>query len=312
MKIVTIFKTWLQDNKIYISSNYSFKEKLIVKFKEKYTGLPIYKTETQFSKGVEWWYRIGPSFDIINGIYVEIYNDTDLLYQEDYDFGNNIKINLDKQICYDKSDSNAWAPFYEVFIKNEYESDLVKLENDDIVVDLGANIGMFTLFAAQKAKHVYAVEPLPESYSNLKRNVESLNNVTTIDKAVFSKGTEIEFNKNEISGASSIFNKRENYEKLIVQTISFENFIKQYNIDRINYLKVDIEGAEFDLFENINESYLENNIDKIFMEVHIMNSFNLDSILNKIDKYFHYNIESENTDRKGIKLYSISCKNKMK
>jgi len=312
LKTDKIFNTWLKDNKIYITSNYSFNEKLIVKFKEKYTGLSIYKTETEFVKGVEFWYKIGPRFEIINGLYIEIYNGENLLHKEGYNFGENIKIKLNEQIHYDKNDTNSWAPFFEVFIKNSYESDLVKLDKDDIVVDLGANIGMFTIFASNKVKKIYSVEPLPETFNNLEKNVQHFDNVTTLNKAIYSKGGNIEFNKNEVSGASSIFNKQINFETVTIEAITFDDFLKKYNLDKINYLKVDIEGAEFDLFENMNEDYLQNNIDKIFMEVHLMNNFKLDDILNKIGKHFHYNIESEGVDRKGIKLYTISCLNKNK
>ena len=311
MEIVKTFNTWIKDDKIFITSNYN--KKLIVRFREKYTGLSIYKTETEFTKDVEYWYMIGPRFEIINGVYIEIYDGENLLYKESYDFGENIKIQLNKQIYYDENDTNSWASFYEIFIKRSYESNLVKLDVDDVVVDLGANIGMFTLFASQKAKKVYSIEPLPETYNSLVKNTEEVNNVITLNKALYSKEEEMEFVKNEISISSSFFRKKPNSETIKVKTINFNNFVREYNIDRINYLKIDIEGAEFDLFENIDENYLQNNIDKIFMEIHIMNeNFKLNNILNKIDKYFLYNIESENQDTYGIKHYLISCLNKNK
>lgn len=307
----SIFNVWLtENNKINITSKYTFEETFDIYFREKYTGLSIYKTSTKFEKGVKYWYKIGPTFNIINGIIIEIRNKNDILFKEIINVGENINIHLDEKIHYDINDTNSWAPFYEVFIRNSYESESVKLDKDDVVVDLGANIGMFSLFAANKVKKIYSVEPLPETYYNLTQNLKHFSNVETFNNAIFNKDGKIEFNKNEVSGASSIFNKQQNFETVSVNAITFQDFISQNNIDRINYLKVDIEGAEFDLFENMDEKFLENNIDKIFMEVHIMNNFDLNDILNKIGKYFHYTIESENIDRKGIKLYSISCKNK--
>jgi len=307
----SIFNVWLtENNKINITSKYSFDENFDVFFREKYTGLSIFKTSNTFHKGVKYWYKIGPTFSIINGIVIEIRKKDDILFKETINVGENITVNLEDKIYYDKNDTNSWAPFYEVFIKNSYESDLVKLDKNDVVLDLGANIGMFSLFAAKKVKKIYSVEPLPETYYNLTQNLKHFSNVETFNNAIFSKGGEIEFNKNEVSGASSIFNKQHNFETVSVNAITFQDFISNNNIDRINYLKIDIEGAEFDLFENITEQFLENNIDKIFMEVHLMNDFKLEDITNKIKKYFHYNIESEAVDRKGIKLYSISCINK--
>jgi len=311
LKIVKTFNTWIKDDKIFITSNYN--KKLIVRFREKYTGLSVYKTETEFVNGVEYWYKIGPRFEIINGVWIEIYDGEELLHKESYDFGENIKIQLHEQIHYDKNDTNSWSTFFEVFIKNSYESDLVKFEKDDVVVDLGANIGMFTLFASNKVKKVYSIEPLPDTYECLVKNTKKLENVITLNKAIYSTEKEMEFIQNEISISSSFFRKKPNSETIKVKTIKFDNMLKEHNISRVNYLKVDIEGAEFDLFENINEDYLQNNIDKIFMEVHIMNdNFKLEHIISKIDKYFHYNIESENVDTYDIKHYLISCLNKNK
>jgi len=308
---LSIFNVWLSENqKINITSKYSFGETFDVFFREKYTGLSIFKTSTQFEKGAHYWYKIGPTFNIINGVVIEIRNKNDILFKEIINVGENININLENKLHYDKNDTNSWAPFYEVFIKNAYESNLVKLDKNDIVVDLGANIGMFSLFASSKVKKIFSVEPLPETYNNLIQNLRHLKNIKTFNNAIYSKGGKIEFNKNEVSGASSIFNKQQNFEKVNVDAITFSDFITQNNIEKINYLKVDIEGAEFDLFENIDNNFLENNIDKIFMEVHLMDNFKLDDILNKIGKYFKYKIESEAVDRKGIKLYSISCLNK--
>lgn len=308
----TIFNIWLTDNcKVNISSNYEFNEELDIIFKETFTGLSIYKTSCKFVKKINYWYQPGPYFTIINGIDVRICKGDDILHEEIFDFGDNIKVDLKQQIHYDKNDTNSWAPFFEVFIQNTYESELVKLKEDDIVVDFGANIGMFSLYASKKSKMLYSVEPDPITYENLLKNTESIDNIITINKAIYSKGGEIEFIRNEVSGASSLFNNQNNSKKITIDTISFSDFINQYNIDRINYLKVDIEGAEFDLFENMDEDFLQNNIDKIFMEVHLIGNFKLDDILNKIKKYFDVNIEINGKDKYGVELHIISCINKL-
>jgi len=307
----TIFNVWLSDNsRVNISSKYDFDEEFDIIFKETTTGLSIYKTTRKLSNQFNTWYQPGPLFSIIDGISIEISNGENLLHEEVFEFGN-LKVSLDKKISYDKNDINSWAPFFEVFICNSYEDDLVKFDKDDIVVDLGANIGMFSLYASPKSKQVYSVEPLPETYENLVKNVEHLNNVKTLNKAIYSEADKLEFIKNECSIASSIFAKQSNYEKIVVDVIPFEDFLKLYNIDRINYLKVDIEGSEFDLFENMDEKFLENNVDKIFMEIHIMNDFKLDDILDKVNKYFVTNLTDNGKDKYGVHLYMLSGINKL-
>lgn len=308
---IAIFDVYLTENcKVNIISKYTFEEKLTIIFKEKYTGLSIFKSSNNFIKDINYWYKIGPSFNIINGIIIEIHKNDDILYKETINLGKNIQIKLKNKIFYDKYDSHAWAPFYEVFIKKIYENNLINLKPNDVVVDLGANIGMFSLYACDKVKKVYSVEPLHNTYQNLTFNLRNYSNVETFNYAIYSKEGELNFFRNEISGASSIINKLKNHKTEKVKAISFNTFIKENKIGKINFLKIDIEGAEFDLFNSIDEKYLKN-IDKMYIEVHLMENFKLNNITDKISKYFIYNFENEGVDRNGIKLYTISCINKL-
>jgi hypothetical protein len=54
----------------------------------------------------------------------------------------------------------------------------------------------------------------------------------------------------------------------IVETVDINTFINYYNIDKIDFLKVDCEGGELDLFEQIDKTFLSNNISKIAIEYH--------------------------------------------
>ena len=51
------------------------------------------------------------------------------------------------------------------------------------------------------------------------------------------------------------------------------SFIKDNNFKKINFLKIDCEGGEFDIFKNISKDFLRDNVDKIVCEVHAFGAF---------------------------------------
>jgi FkbM family methyltransferase len=104
---------------------------------------------------------------------------------------------------------------------------------DDIVLDLGANVGGFAIRAAQKAKHVYAVEPL--FYKELEENI-----------ARNGMGDKITVFRTAIGNGQTIKLKYRDHESL-VETRSLKQ-IREMIPDKVTFLKVDIEGAEWGIF----------------------------------------------------------------
>lgn len=107
--------------------------------------------------------------------------------------------------------------------------DISHLRPNDIVLDIGANVGGFSLRAARKAKHVYAVEPLMGDY--LKRNIalNDLDNITVLEYGLGETGSaEIEFH-----GAQ--------------KTCELHTLSELIELcgGYVNYLKTDCEGGEW-------------------------------------------------------------------
>lgn len=113
-------------------------------------------------------------------------------------------------------------------LMTEYE--FSDISRDDVVLDLGANVGGFSIRAAQKAKHVYAVEPL--FYKELAENIalNHMENKITIVRRAIGNGDKIPL-------------KYRDHEE-IVETISFQNLLEILP-EPVTFLKVDIEGAEW-------------------------------------------------------------------
>jgi len=166
--------------------------------------------------------------------------------------------------------------FNEIWVYECYNPEGFKISPQDTVLDIGANYGNFTLYASLKAIEgkVYAFEPFREVYKILEKNVSinRLDNVETINKAVSDKTGSKDFflaNKDNVSHSFFIGNvadKKEEISKIKVKTISLKDFVKKEKIERINFLKMDCEGAEYDIL--FSSSQILKVIDKISMETH--------------------------------------------
>lgn len=136
-----------------------------------------------------------------------------------------------------------------------------------MVVDIGANIGAFAVFAARHAKHVFAFEPLTDNVRILKRNTQSLRNVTVFPIAVAGSHEMRTFTFNDIMpGNASMVTKRGMHQET-VQTITLTEVLDLCCIPRIHLLKMDIEGAEYELLSAAPPETLRR-IDAITMEFH--------------------------------------------
>ena len=132
---------------------------------------------------------------------------------------------------------------------------------NDLVVDLGANAGVFTILAALHADKVIAVEAqslfIPELETNLANN--KLLHKVHIEFGLIGSGTGV-FSDEARLKASSHYG-------IPPPAVSFSEMMHRHQIEWIDFLKVDIEGSEFDLFTN-NTSWLAK-VHKIAMEVHL-------------------------------------------
>jgi len=121
------------------------------------------------------------------------------------------------------------------------------------VVDIGANIGYYTLLAADlvgKKGRVFAFEPDPHIYSLLVKNVEAngYKNVIPVNKAVSNKvGTAELFLNPSNKDDHRLCKSYNGQEHVNVEVVTLDNFFKAYN-PRVDVIKMDIEGGRWRLF----------------------------------------------------------------
>jgi FkbM family methyltransferase len=142
---------------------------------------------------------------------------------------------------------------YTKYLQEEgyYEQFGIKVGDSDIVVDAGANMGLFSAYSASKGAQVYAFEPTHSSLEYL-YNTASLNRklsgkITVIPWALMDKkGTlQLTFDEKNIGAASVIIKRGDRIVE--VEGISLDEWAVEHMIPRIDFIKADIEGAERNL-----------------------------------------------------------------
>ncbi|WP_446897224.1 FkbM family methyltransferase [Clostridium sp. LBM24168] len=132
--------------------------------------------------------------------------------------------------------------------EGNYEYGDVTLNENDIVFDCGANIGLFSAVSAFKKCRVYAFEPFPKTQNYLKEMIDLYPGQIYISKYALSNYIGYS-NFNILSdyiGGNSMLDIELNSKDYVikVETITIDKFIEENNIEKLDFIKADIEGAE--------------------------------------------------------------------
>ncbi|MGH7787496.1 MAG: FkbM family methyltransferase [Candidatus Binatia bacterium] len=159
--------------------------------------------------------------------------------------------------------------FKEIWFKDDYRLRNDRLPAGATVVDIGANIGMFALFAAaeQRAARVVAFEPFPESFALLQRNA-TRNHLTAIEAVPLgiagSAGTRT-LHMQGRHGVHSLFGT--SGEAVTIECVTLDEAFTRQHIAHCDFLKLDCEGAEYEILLNASPAVLAR-IDRIALEYH--------------------------------------------
>jgi FkbM family methyltransferase len=167
--------------------------------------------------------------------------------------------------AYCRSEDN----FKDFIVMTQHEHDLIKRfcpKEGDVVVDIGAHIGLYTIIASKRVGpngKVVAIEADPSVLNILNKNIKlnNLTNVTPVNNIVYSKEMELglaEYNKMFSDGDG----KSETKDKTkVVHVNTLDNLLQQNEIKEINWIKIDVEGAELEVLKGAHNIY---QIAKIF------------------------------------------------
>ena len=146
-----------------------------------------------------------------------------------------------------------------------YEKYDVKVQEDDIVIDAGANIGVFTAFAAKhRGAVVHAFEPVEKTYCFLCRTIE-VNDIAprvyTVRAALSNHSGEEKMTINDNMGTSRLFRDTGNVahdEHYIgeetVRLTTLDDYVRDNELERVDFIKADIEGSERNMLKGATET----------------------------------------------------------
>lgn len=137
----------------------------------------------------------------------------------------------------------------EIFDNQTYGHAAIRpTRQDAVIVDIGAHIGCYTLWARKHTNaKVIAYEPLPSNFELLKQNIAANNlaDVSAINKAVSAASTPVWISADRVSSGNRTSVDRTNRsEGVWVDTVTLYDILSDNNLSHIDLLKMDCEGAE--------------------------------------------------------------------
>ncbi len=161
-----------------------------------------------------------------------------------------------------------FATIRQVIWSEEYNLDL---PNDpEYIIDLGANIGISSLALSHRFSKatIIAIEPDIKNFKLLSYNTRQFKDIIKLNNAIWIKNELVSLENPTEQTNSLIFKKSDKTsETNTVQAITINSLMEKFNIEKINLLKVDIEGVEKELFLQGDNQWLQK-VDFISIEFH--------------------------------------------
>jgi FkbM family methyltransferase len=156
----------------------------------------------------------------------------------------------------------------------------------DIVVDVGAHMGRYTLIAAKRVGangRVVAIEANPENFQMLNSNVQlnQLTNVTSLNFAVYSQETKIKLYLAGEGMGHTIYNTimaeraNEGKEKFVeISANTLDHLLQLQDISEVNWIKIDVEGAELEVLRGATRIISDSKDISLLIEIHNLSGSN--------------------------------------
>jgi FkbM family methyltransferase len=157
--------------------------------------------------------------------------------------------------------------------QNLFETGIVQslVTKDDVVLDIGANVGYFTILLASLAKHVHAFEPEPNNFKQLEQNTQHLDNVTNYQIALSNHtGFSTLYTCPTDNGMNRLYDSQwcKGGNEIVVGTTTIDTLsIIFLRNKKIKFIKMDVEGLEYKVLQGMRQ-LLQRDHPIIMMECH--------------------------------------------
>ena len=160
--------------------------------------------------------------------------------------------------------------FKQVMVFGQYDvKALNSLKGVNTIVDLGANIGLSALHFKMKYPDatIIAVEPEKKNFDILEKNVSGLSNVYCLNNAIWNSHKNLGIYDIGLGEYGFVVNEENDKEIGAVTSLTINEIMGKFQVDKIDILKIDIEGSEKELFEKNYETWLPK-VRSIVIELH--------------------------------------------
>lgn len=158
--------------------------------------------------------------------------------------------------------------FYEIFYKKIYE--LPHTLDKRVIIDAGANVGLATLYFLSRMPHamIYCIEPDPDNFTFLEKNLQDeikSGKIIPLLAGLYGQDGLMSLKKGQLK-YNSVITDADEGNSVNVACYSVPGFFKKINIDKVDIIKLDIEGSEENIFKN-NLSWLRD-VNYLLIEFH--------------------------------------------
>jgi len=163
--------------------------------------------------------------------------------------------------------SSDFLVFAEIFVDGAW--DIPQLPRDPaVIVDCGANVGFASLFFARRwpRARILAIEPEPANFAALCANLRLVPNVTPIHAAIWPRDEPLTIADAKADPWAFQVRPWQNGEAT-VRGISFDTLIREHALESVDLLKIDVEGAERELFAAADLAWMEH-VRTLAVELH--------------------------------------------
>lgn len=207
-----------------------------------------------------------------------------------------------------RSNSTDLDTFSLIWLLKEYNKNGFKIGKNDIIIDIGAHIGIFSLYASQHCTNgkIFCYEPSIKNYELLQYNISqnNLKNIFPNNLAVSNSNDNVTLYINHDNTAHSIHDPTSN--SIQVKSSTLQNIFDLNKLDVCNYLKLDCEGAEYEIIESLPNKYFKK-IKQIYIEYHFSDSKHevLETMIKKLEQ-MSFNVIKESLEQGMGSIYAIN------
>jgi len=253
-----------EPNRVCITSSVGFNG--YISIRDNITKMPMYSTHVDMAKNHEWFLIPNGDKNFKNESYfseflIELHNNNKellcsrVLKVRDVDYSP-IKVNK-----YFSPFDCLYTNYKQMFYEDIYSK--CDISNLKTVLDIGANVGLFSLYMLQirNCNRIYAIEPTKKAFDQLSESLKEEKSVSLHKLAIhnFSGKSNIKIVENNSTISGFVDESHTYTDNIVVEevdVITLKKFIKDNNIINLDLIKIDIEGAEYDVIDSLSDEDL--------------------------------------------------------